>query len=88
MLLLCFNDDFSLSDISGRAILSITLIVVVSVRRNSSSYGCLGKAALFYCGTSWAFHIIMEHWLLNVYKVYRNKKKVISNAYLINPAQK
>ena len=27
------------------------------VRRSSSSSGCLGKAALFYCGTSFVFHI-------------------------------
>ena len=28
-----------------------------SVRRRSSSFGSLGKAALSYCGTPWAFHI-------------------------------
>ena len=28
-------------------------------REVSSSSGCLGWAALFYCGTPWAFHIII-----------------------------
>ena len=32
---------------------------VVSVRRCSSSDWCLGKAALFHCGTPWALHIII-----------------------------
>ena len=27
----------------------------------SSSSGCLGWATLFYCGTPWAFHIIIFH---------------------------
>ena len=34
---------------------SITLTFVVSIRRTSSSSGCLGNAALFYCDTP--FHI-------------------------------
>ena len=38
-------------------LLLITHNFVVSVRRSSSSSGCLGKAELFYCGTPWAFHI-------------------------------
>ena len=25
----------------------------------SPNSGCLGKAALFYCGTPWAFHVII-----------------------------
>ena len=25
----------------------------------SSSSWCLGRAALFYCGTPWAFHVII-----------------------------
>ena len=27
----------------------------------SFSSGCLGWATLFYCGTPWAFHIIIFH---------------------------
>ena len=38
-------------------LLLFTRNFVVSVRRSSSSSGCLEKAALFNCGSPWAFHI-------------------------------
>ena len=37
-------------------LLSITHTIVVSVQRSSSSSGCLGKTALFYCGTPCVIH--------------------------------
>ena len=33
------------------------LVLVVSLRMSSSSFGCLEKDAFFYCGPSWAFNI-------------------------------
>ena len=36
----------------------LLVIFVVSVRRRSSSE-YMGKAALFYCGTPWDFHILI-----------------------------
>ena len=41
-------------------LLLVTCNYVVSVGEVSSSSGCLGWAALFYCGTPRAFHIIIE----------------------------
>ena len=40
-------------------LLLFTCNYVVSVGEVSSSSGCLGWATLFYCGTPWAFHIII-----------------------------
>ena len=34
---------------------------MVYLGEGSSSSGCLGWAALFYCDTPWAFHIIIIH---------------------------
>ena len=53
-----------------RAVFCYQLLVpVASVRISSFSFGCLGKAALFYCGTSLAFHLTtvqtcMPYWLI------------------------
>ena len=42
-------------------LLSITHNFVVSVRRSSSSSGCLGKAAInYFCGTPWVFHLAIQ----------------------------
>ena len=46
-------------------LLSITRFVVVSVRRSSSSSGCLGKAALVYCAIPLAFHVKISYSRLN-----------------------
>ena len=43
-------------------LLSIPFIVVVSVRKSSSSSRCLGKAVLFHRGTSWTFHLTILLW--------------------------
>ena len=40
-------------------LLLFTCKYVVSVGEVSSSSGRLGRATLFYCGTPWAFHIII-----------------------------
>ena len=40
-------------------LLLFTCNYVVSVGEVSSSSECLGWATLFYCGTPWAFHIII-----------------------------
>ena len=45
-------------------IASISRISVVSVRRSSSSSGCLGKADLFHCCTPWAFHITIFYFVI------------------------
>ena len=40
-------------------LLLFTCNYVVSVGDVSSSSGCLGWATVFYCGTPWAFHLII-----------------------------
>ena len=40
-------------------LLSFTCIMWFMFGEFSSSSWCLGWAALFYCGTPWAFHIII-----------------------------
>ena len=43
-------------------LLSISPILIVSIRRSFSSSGCLEKATLFYCGTPWVFHTTILAW--------------------------
>ena len=40
-------------------LVSVTRTFVVFLRKFSSSSVCLGKAALFHCGTPWTFHILI-----------------------------
>ena len=56
---------------------------VVSVQWSSSSPGCLGKAALLYCGNPCAFHIIIlkasRMLKSNRYVIYLGSDKISAN---------
>ena len=55
----------------------------------SSSSGCLGWATLFYCGTPWAFHLIIlliveANELLHVYVTCKNLSEGIITCFEIS----
>ena len=61
--------------------LSFTCNYVVPIRRGFLFLWCLGWAALFYCGTPWAFHIIILSFynLCHIaYQIKRNPKLLFS----------
>ena len=63
---LCPRDLVSRPDNMDETVLHTQLVFLLSITRNyvvtgvSSSSWCLGWAALFYCGTRWASHIIIS----------------------------
>ena len=53
----------------------------------SSSSGCLGLAMLFYCDTPCTFHIIiLEHYVLKLYKVHINDDPELTMTYFTTMA--
>ena len=49
-----------------------------------SSSGCLGWATLFYCGTPWAFHIIIIQGILLL--LMQNYDKIVAMRFLVRIA--
>ena len=65
-------------------LLLFTCNYVVSVREVISSSGCLGWATLFYCGSSWAFHIVILVDFRHTPKLDLQSKRISIRIEIIN----
>ena len=101
-----FDDFTSTCWLSGEQSLPFGLLILPSITRNFIvsaqrsflfSSGCLGQAALFYCGSPWAFHITVFYplnclslsfsyitalMLSNIYQNQKSQKRLQSHCGL------